>query len=78
MEYFNLKYWNDYKLEDRPIYGIPDYRLMRLLDEVAIVVEENNKLKEALDYLVCFQGIPQALKDKALEMAKVTTESSNV
>ncbi len=67
MEYFNLKYWNDYKLEDRPIYGIPDYRLMRLLDEVALVVEENKKLKEALDCFTGFQGIPSSLKDQAMD-----------
>lgn len=70
MEYFNLDYWNDYKLEDRPVYGIPDYRLMRLLEEVALVVEENKKLKEALECFNSFQGIPSSLRDQAMEKLK--------
>lgn len=70
MEYLNLNYWNDYKLEDHPVYGIPDYRLMRLLEEAALVVEENKRLKKAFDFLTSFPAIPQAIKDEALEMIK--------
>lgn len=70
MEYLNLEYWNDYKLEDRPVYGIPDYRLMRLLEEAALVIEERDRLQKALDYIISFHGIPQSIKDEALEMTK--------
>jgi hypothetical protein len=68
MEYFNLDYWNDYKMEDSPEYRIPDYRLMRLLSEVADVVEDKRKLQEAFKYIIDFEGIPQDIKQKALEM----------
>lgn len=70
MEYLSIDYWEDYKDESLPVYVVPDYRLMRLLEEAALVVEENKRLKEALDFLISFPGIPQAIKDEALETIK--------
>jgi hypothetical protein len=43
---------------------------MRLLEEVALVVEENKKLKEALECFYSFQGIPSSIKDQAMDQLK--------